>query len=134
MSKIIACYKWVADEADIKINADLSVDIKKAKGKISDYDKNAIEAAVQTASALGGQAVTLTFGTATAKQSLKDALSRGPEEGYWINAEAAGEADGSAPGYPWRKLTPKVPRGYCHLTIPLFWHITRQVPHSRQPA
>lgn len=96
MSKIIACYKWVADEADIKINADLSVDTKKAKGKISDYDKNAIEAAVQAAGQLGGQAVSLTFGTAAAKQSLKDALSRGPEEGFWVNAEAAAEADGAA--------------------------------------
>ena len=96
MSKIIACYKWVADEADIKINADFSVDTKKAKGKISDYDKNAIEAAVQAAVSLGGQAVTLTFGTAAAKQSLKDVLSRGPEEGYWINAEAASGADGSS--------------------------------------
>jgi len=95
MSKIIACYKWVADEADIKINADLSVDTSKAKGKISDYDKNAIEAAVQTAAALGGKAVSLTFGTPAAKQSLKDALSRGPEEGFWINAAEAAQADGA---------------------------------------
>lgn len=96
MSKIIACYKWVADEADLKINAELSVDTKKAKGKISDYDKNAIEAAVQAANILGGKPVSLTFGTASAKQSLKDALSRGPEEGYWVNAEAAALADGAA--------------------------------------
>ncbi len=95
MSKIIACYKWVADEADLKINPDLSIDSKKAKGKISDYDKNAIEAAVQAAGTLGGKAVSLTFGTAGAKQSLKDALSRGPEEAYWVNSEAAVEADGS---------------------------------------
>lgn len=95
MSNIIACYKWVADEADIKINADLSVDTTKAKGKISDYDKNAIEAAVQAAASLGGNAVSLTFGTAAAKQSLKDALSRGPEAGFWINAEEAAQADGA---------------------------------------
>ncbi len=95
MSKIIACYKWVADEADIKINPDMSVDTKKAKGKISDYDKNAIEAAVQAGTALGAKPVTLTFGNSQAKQSLKDVLSRGPEEGYWINAEEASQADGS---------------------------------------
>lgn len=95
MSRVIACYKWVADEADIRINADLTVDAGRAKGKISDYDKNAIEAAVQAASSLGGKAVTLTFGTAAAKPSLKDALSRGPEEGFWINAEAAAAADGA---------------------------------------
>ena len=95
MSKIIACYKWVADEADLKINADLSVDISKAKGKISDYDKNAIETAVLAAKTSGGKAVGLTFAAAKAKQSLKDALSRGPEEAYWINAEEASGADGA---------------------------------------
>lgn len=96
MLKIVACYKWVADEADIRINADLSVDLSKAKGKISDYDKNAIEAAVQTATKLGGKAVGLTFGAANAKQSIKDALSRGLEEGFYINAEEAKSADGAA--------------------------------------
>jgi len=95
MSKIIACYKWVADEADIKINPDLTVDLTKAKGKISDYDRNAIEAAVLAAGSMGGKAVSLTFGNASAKLSLKDALSRGPEEGYWINADEATTADGA---------------------------------------
>lgn len=94
MSNVIACYKWVLDEADIRINPDLSVDTKKASGKISDYDKNAIEAAVQAASSVGGKAVSLTFGNAKAKQSLKDALSRGLEEGYWIKTDAANNADG----------------------------------------
>jgi electron transfer flavoprotein beta subunit len=96
MLKVIACYKWVADEADIKINADLSVDLSKAKGKISEYDRNAIEAAVQAAAAMGGQAVGLTFGTQKAKQSLKDALSRGLEEGVFINEAEAAQADGAA--------------------------------------
>ncbi len=95
VSRIVACYKWVAEEADIRINADLSVDLSKAKGKISDYDRNAIEAAVQAAEALGGKAVSLTFGTQKAKASLKDVLSRGPEEGCWVNGEEADNADSS---------------------------------------
>ncbi len=94
MSKTIVCYKWVKDEADIKVNPDLSVDLSKAKGKISDYDKNAIEAAVQAARLLAGKSIGLTFGTPKTKQSLKDALSRGLEEVCWINTEAAAEADG----------------------------------------
>lgn len=96
MSRVIACYKWVADEADIRINADLSVDLSKAKGKISDYDKNAIEAAVQAAASLGGKAVGVTFGTADAKPSLKDALSRGLDEACCIFAQEASKADGAA--------------------------------------
>lgn len=95
MSNIVACYKWVADEADLKIAADLSVDASKAKGKISDYDRNAIEAAMQIAALTGDKPVTLTFGNAKTKQSLKDALSRGPKEGYWINADEADQADGA---------------------------------------
>lgn len=95
MPNIVVCYKWVIDEADIKVNADLSVETAKAKGKISDYDRNAIEAGVRAQSSLGGKAVGLTFGTAKARQSLKDALSRGLEEAYFINAEEAAQADGS---------------------------------------
>lgn len=94
MSTIVACYKWVTDEADIRINADLSVDLSKAKGKISDYDRNAIEAAVQIAGQNDGRAVGLTFGSGKTKQSLKDALSRGLEEAYWVKAEEAETADG----------------------------------------
>lgn len=93
MANIIACYKWVLDEADIKINADLSVDSSKAKGKISDYDRNAIEAAVQIAAQTGGKAVGLTFGNNKVKQSLKDALSRGLEEACWVKSEEAQLAD-----------------------------------------
>jgi electron transfer flavoprotein beta subunit len=44
MAKVIACYKWVADETDIKVNTDSTIDISKAKYKISDYDRNVIEA------------------------------------------------------------------------------------------
>lgn len=93
MNNIIACYKWVLDEADIKINADLSVDSSKAKGKISDYDRNAIEAAVQIAAQTGGKAVGLTFGNNKVKQSLKDALSRGLEAACWVKTEQAQQAD-----------------------------------------
>ena len=94
MANIVACYKWVIDEADIKVNSDLSVNLHHGKGKISDYDKNAIEAAVNAAAALEGKAVGLTFGNSGAKPSLKDALSRGLEEGYFVNSEKSASADG----------------------------------------
>jgi len=90
---MVACYKWVVDEADIRINQDLSVDMSKAQGKISEYDKNAIEAAVQAAKAAGARAVGLTFGNEKSKPSLKDALSRGLEEGYWVHGDEADTAD-----------------------------------------
>lgn len=95
MANVMVCYKWVLDETDLEINGDLSVNFGKAKGKISDYDRNGIEAGVRAAKELGGKAIGLTFGTADAKQSLKPALSRGLDEGCWVNAEEASAADGA---------------------------------------
>ena len=96
MPEIVVCYKWVLDEAYIKANADGSLDMSQAVYKISDYDRNAIEAANRAALALEGQSVALTFGTADARPSIKDALSRGPEKSYWVNASEASGADGAA--------------------------------------
>lgn len=93
---IIACYKWVLDEQDIKIvPGSLLLDMSRAKGKISEYDKMVIEEAVLQADKQENATVTsLTFGNSKVKQSLKDALSRGPGKGYWVNDAAADIADG----------------------------------------
>jgi len=94
LKKIVACYKWVVEEADVKIKPDMSVDFSKVQKNICSYDRNAIEAAVQLAKVGEGVAVGLTFGAADAKPSLKDSLSRGLEEAYWVNGEEAKIADG----------------------------------------
>lgn len=95
MPNIIACYKWVLGEQDIKINpGNLALDTSRAKCKISEYDRNAIEEAVVQAEKCGAAVACLTFGDSSAKQSLKDALSRGPEKAYWVNDNAAQTADG----------------------------------------
>lgn len=91
--KIIVCYKWVPDEQDIKITPDLNIDMTRAKWKISEYDKNAIEEAALQAEKNNAEVTCLTFG-GKAKPSLKDALSRGPEKACWINDAAADGADG----------------------------------------
>jgi len=95
MPNIVVCYKWVPDEQDIRVNAsDRSLDFSRAKYKISDYDRNAIEAAVLIAEKQAGSRITaLTFG-ATAKNSLKDVLSRGPDQVVWTADAVAGKADG----------------------------------------
>jgi electron transfer flavoprotein beta subunit len=95
MSKIIVCYKWVKAEDDLRIDpATLNVDLSKAKGKISEYDRNAIEAARLAAESSGGETVALTYGAADAKASLKDAMSRGPKQACWVNDQSAEQADG----------------------------------------
>ena len=95
MPNIVACYKWVLDEQDIKVNpSNLAIDTSRAKGKISDYDLNAIEEAVVQGEKIGANVTALTFGTQAAKQSLKDVLSRGPAEAVWVGDDKANEADG----------------------------------------
>lgn len=93
MSTVIACYKWVVDEADIRVKVDQTIDIARAGRKISDYDKNAIETAVVLADAIGANPVGLTFGDDTVQKSLKDALSRGLEKTLWIETTSDLSAD-----------------------------------------
>ncbi len=95
MSKIIVCYKWVKAEEDLRIDpSTLNVDLGKAKGKISDYDRNAIETARLIGVETGEEVVGLTFGSSDAKPSLKDSLSRGLSQGFRVNEESASLADG----------------------------------------
>lgn len=75
MSTVVACYKWVVDEADIRIGDDLTVDVSRARKKISEFDRSAIEAAMHAAEEMNAQAVTLTYGSEDVKTSLKDCLS-----------------------------------------------------------
>jgi electron transfer flavoprotein beta subunit len=86
MSTVYACYKWVIDEKDIRIEG-TTADLSRAAYKIGDYDLNAIEAASQLSRELDdGIAKGLTLGGFAAKASLKDALSRGLDEVCWINS------------------------------------------------
>lgn len=81
---IITCYKCVPDEQDIAVNsADGSLDFSRADGKISQYDLNAIEAAVQLKAGLPeAKIVALSVGGAALNNAKgrKDVLSRGPDE------------------------------------------------------
>jgi electron transfer flavoprotein beta subunit len=79
MPNIITCYKWVLDEADIRVEGNGSLNMERAGRKISEYDKNAIEAAVQIQEKSGGSVVAVSLGGPELKSSAKDALSRGPE-------------------------------------------------------
>jgi electron transfer flavoprotein beta subunit len=94
MPKCLVCTKWVLDEKDIKIKPeDLSLDVSQAKGKISDFDRNAIEEATLIVEQQGGAVHALTYGTPAVNQSLKDVLSRGPQQAYWIGDKSAEQAD-----------------------------------------
>ncbi len=89
MLKTLACFKWVIDDADIKIDAaSRRLILDRAGYKISAYDRNAIEEAVRLLEQHGGSVAALTVAPPTAKACLKDALSRGPDAAWFINDPA----------------------------------------------
>lgn len=86
MLKIIACFKWVIDEADIKVDAgSRRLVLDRVSYKISAYDRNAVEEAARLQEHHGGSVAAVTVAPPSAKQCLKDALSRGPDKAYFIH-------------------------------------------------
>lgn len=86
MLKVITCFKWVMDEADIKVDAGSRRLILDRVGyKISLYDRNAIEEAARLQEQHGANVTAMTVAPPTAKACLKDALSRGPDKACFVN-------------------------------------------------
>ena len=89
------CVKWVAAEGELRVDPTTrAVDASRATRKISDYDRNTIEAARLAAAQLGGELVGLTFGTPDAKATLKDVLARGADSAVHVVADDGARADG----------------------------------------
>lgn len=82
MPTIIACFKWVIDEAYIRRDASGGLDFSSVDYKISDYDRNAIEEAVRLKE--GGSVIGVTVGVPEATKGVKDALSRGVDQVIFI--------------------------------------------------
>lgn len=93
MANIIACYKWVVDEADLRFGGDGSLDASRAAFKISEYDRNTLQAAVDLAQD-GDTIIALTFGGEGARKSMKEALSRGADSSVLVADALAAVADG----------------------------------------
>lgn len=90
--KLIACCKVVHDEQDITTRPDRTLATDNAGLKISLYDLNAIETAVEIATAQGDSRVTaLTVGVSGMVENAKikkDILSRGPDSLAIVSDEA----------------------------------------------
>ena len=95
MPVTIACFKWVIDEAFIRRGASGDLDFSSVDHKIGEYDRNAIEAAVRQRDTLGGKAIAVTVGMPEAAKGVKDALSRGTDEAYFIADSSFGNLDSS---------------------------------------
>jgi len=95
MPTVIACFKWVIDEAYIRRNPAGDLDFSSVDYKIGEYDRNAIEEAARLKEAVGGKAIAVTVGMPEATKGVKDALSRGTDEAYFIADTSFGNLDSS---------------------------------------
>ncbi|ATA22793.1 electron transfer flavoprotein [Brenneria goodwinii] len=83
--KIITCFKLVPEEQDIVVTAQQTLNFDRTDAKISQFDLNAIEAAVQLAGD-EGQVTALSVGGKYLENTKvrKDVLSRGPQALYLV--------------------------------------------------
>jgi len=84
MREIVACFKWVIDEAYIRRGPGGDLDLSAVNYKISDYDRNAIEEAVRLKEKCGGSITAVTVGVPEATRGIKDALSMGADRAVFI--------------------------------------------------
>lgn len=95
MPTIIACFKWVVDEAYIRRGPTGNLDFSSVDYKIGEYDRNAIEEAVRLKESLGGSAIAVTAGVPGATKGIKDALSRGCDQAYFLTDTSFGDMEPS---------------------------------------
>ena len=109
--KIVAAFKVVPDDQDIQVSADGSLDYSKAKGIVSTYDLNALEAAAQLAAANDGSTVVaMTAGPASIDDSKlkKNVLARGVDELFMAADDAYANMDARATAEALAALVGKV--------------------------
>lgn len=85
MPEIVVCFKWVIDETYIRRTSSGGLDLSSVDYKISEYDRNAVEAAVRLREAHGGTVTAVTVAPPEASKGVKDALSRGPDRAIFVS-------------------------------------------------
>jgi len=98
--KIVACMKRVpVTEAQVKIAPDgTSLDQSDYQYMVSFYDELAVEQAIQTKEALGGDVTILTLGSAKSTEDVRKQLARGADQGLiledenWLNRDCRSTA------------------------------------------
>ncbi|MBP8979764.1 MAG: electron transfer flavoprotein subunit beta/FixA family protein [Syntrophobacterales bacterium] len=95
MPNVIACCKWVVDEAYIRKGAGGALDFSAVDYKLSEYDRNALEEAVRCRGEAGGKVTALTAGAPEAAKGVKDALSRGADTAVFVGDPAFADLDSS---------------------------------------
>jgi electron transfer flavoprotein beta subunit len=93
--KIVACMKRVpVTEAQVKIAPDgTSLDQSDYQYMVSFYDELAVEQAIQTKEALGGEVTVLTIGPSEATKEVRECIAKGADGGVIITDPAWSDRD-----------------------------------------
>ena len=85
--KIAVCVKHAVDETELKIDSSGKPLLEKALGKMSAFDKNAVEEALRLKSAHGGEVEVYSVGTPDARKTVKEALAMGADRGVLVSSD-----------------------------------------------
>ncbi len=86
--RIGVCVKHAVDESELKVGPGGAPALSGAAGKMSTFDKNAVEEALRIRAGSGGEVVVLTVGGPDSRKSMKEALAMGADRGVHVLADA----------------------------------------------
>ena len=85
--RFAVCVKHAIDETELKIDSGGKPQVEGAAGKMSTFDKNAVEESLRLRSAKTGEVVAITVGAPDSKKTLKEALAMGVDKGVAVSAD-----------------------------------------------
>jgi electron transfer flavoprotein beta subunit len=85
--KFAVCVKHAIDETELRIDSSGKPQLEGSAGKMSTFDKNAVEEALRLRSAKSGEIVAFTVGGPDSRKALKEALAMGADRGVIISAD-----------------------------------------------
>jgi electron transfer flavoprotein beta subunit len=93
---IVACIKQVVDVSQVKVDESTQqLILKGIPFKTSDFDKNAMEEAIKIKEKLNGKLTVMTLGSASASESIREALAMGADEGIILSDPSFENLDAS---------------------------------------
>ncbi len=87
--KVAVCVKHAVDEAELRLDQGGSPVLAGAVGKMSVFDKNAVEEGLRLKAAHQGEVAVFMVGGAESKKSLKEALAMGADRGVLVAGDPA---------------------------------------------
>lgn len=106
---ILVCIKQVPDTTEVKINPETGTLMREGVPSIiNPFDMYAIEEALRLKEKFGGKVTVITMGPPQAKESLREAISYGVDEGILISDKAFAGSDTLATSYTLSRAIKKI--------------------------